>query len=189
MDTIIFSGIGCLLVLFAVVLIKKHKHFIAHSIVVDGEIINIVDRAHTTRGTLGGVKEQRILKVPVVRYRYNRFYQFESDTDISQEDLTVGSSVSVRINPLKPKSAKLDIGLKQSNLVFTVMIGLGLFFIIMGAMQFSSNDFDLSLFDDWFTLGFVLAGGIYLYIKLSPLLSFLKHSPIYTENAEEVEGD
>ena len=188
MDTILFSGVGCGLILLAIFLMKKHKHFMSHSIEVEGKIIDVVERLHTTRTAMGGVEDKQLLKHPVVQYRYNKSYQFQSDMDVSKEDVKVGSSVTVRINPLQPKAAKLDISLKSNTLMFMLMIGLGVFLIGIGAVQFKPSDFsNLSLFDDWFTLAFVVVGGIYLYIKLSPMFGFLKYGAIYTENAEEVE--
>lgn len=189
MDMIIFSGAGCFLIVLAALLIKKHKCFVAESIEVEGEVIDVVERLHTTRGAMGGVEEQRLLKHPIVEYRYNKSYKFQSDMDVSKEAVKVGSRVTVRINPLHPKAAKLDLSLKNNTLLFMLMIGLGVFFIGIGAIQFKPSDFsNLSLFDDWFTLGFVVVGGIYLYIKLSPIFSLLKHNSIYAENAEEVDG-
>ena len=188
MDTILFSGVGCGLIVLAVILIKKHKHFMFHSIEVEGEIVDIVERLHTTQNAMGGVEERRLLKHPVVKYRYNKNYKFQSDIDASEEDVKVGSRVTVRINPLEPKAAKLEISLKSHTLMFMLMIGLGVFFIGIGAIQFKPSDFsNISLFDNWFTLGFVVAGGIYLYIKVLPIFSLMKYNSIYTENAEEVD--
>ena len=189
MDTILFSGVGCGLIVLAIILIKKHKHFMSHSIEVEGEIVDIVERLHTTRTAMGGVEDQRLLKHPVVKYRYNKSYKFQSDMDVSKETVKVGSRVTVRIDPLQPKAAKLDISLKSNTLLFILMIGLGVFLIGIGAVQFKPSDFNnVSLFDDWVTLGFVVVGGIYLYVKLGPLFGFLKYGSIYTENAEEVDG-
>jgi len=180
MDTILFSGVGCGLIFFALFLMKKHKHFMSHSIEVEGEIIDIVERLHTTQNS------QRLLKHPVVKYRYNKSYKFQSDMDVSKEAVKVGSRVTVRIDPMQPKAAKLDMSLKSNSLMFILMIGLGVFLIGIGAVQFKPSDFtNLSLFDDWVTLGFIVVGGIYLYVKLGPLFSFLKYNSIYTENAEE----
>ena len=179
MDTILFSGVGCCLILLAIFLNKKHKHFMSLSIEVPGEIIDVVERIHTA--------DKQLLRHPIIKYRYNRFYKFKSDVDISKEALTVGSSVIVRINPMHPKAAKWEVSLQQNRLFLWVLIGLGLFFIVIGAVQYKPIDFDISLFDDWFTLGFVVVGGVYLYIKLSPLYDFMKHSPAYTENATEVD--
>ena len=54
MDTILFSGVGCGLIIFAVILIKKHKYFMSHSIEVEGEIVDIVERLHATQNAFGG---------------------------------------------------------------------------------------------------------------------------------------
>lgn len=188
MDTILFSGVGCGLIFFAVFLMKKHKYFMSHSIVLEGEVIDIVERLHTTQNAIGGVEDQRLLKHPVVKYRYNKSYKFQSDIDVSNEAVKVGSRVTVRIDPMQPKAAKLEMSLKSFSLMFTLMIGLGVFFIGIGAVQFKPSDFtNVSLFDNWFMLIFVVVGGAYLYIKLSPIYSLLKYNSIYTENAEEVD--
>ncbi len=187
MDTIIFSGVGVAIISFAIFLLKKHNYFMSKSIEVPGEIVDIVERLHTTRGAMGGVSKQRLLRVPVVRYRYNKSYQFQSDIDITQKGLAIGSSVMVRIDPLRPKAAKLSVGLSDNSLFFKLMMGLGVFFIILGGVQYDPNDFNVVLFDNWFTLAFIVFGGIYLYIKLSPMFGFLKYNPLYLENAEEVD--
>lgn len=188
MDTILFSGVGCGLIFLAFFLMKKHKHFMSHSTEVEGEIIDFVEKWHTTRTAMGGVEDQRLLKHPVVKYRYNKSYKFQSDMDVTKEAVKIGSRVTVRIDPMQPKAAKLDMSLKSNSLMFILMIGLGVFLIGIGSVQFKPSDFtNLSLFDDWVTLGFVVMGGFYLYVKLGPLFSFLKYNSIYTENAEEVD--
>lgn len=186
MDTILFSGVGVLLVLFAMALIKKHKQFVANSVEVPGEVIDIVQTYQVNRDGEGGARS-RVRQVPVVKYRYNRFYKFQSDIDIARKGVTIGSPVTVRIDPFKPKTAKLELGLANHVMLFRLMIGLGIFFIIIGAVQYEPRDFDLDHFNNWVPLAFMVFGGIYLYFKLSPLIGFLKHNPIYTENAEELD--
>ena len=189
MDTILFSVFGFGFIFFAIVLMKKHKHFMAHSIEVEGEIVDIIERLHTTRGAMGGIEDQSLRKHPVVEYRYNKSYRFQSDMDVRTESVKIGSRVIVRINPLEPKAAKLVMSLKNNTWFFKLMIGLGIFLIGIGAAQFEPSDFsNLSLFEDWATVGFIVIGGIYLYVKVRPLFSFLKYGSIYTENAEEVES-
>jgi len=189
MDTFLFSGVGVGFILLAIFLIKKHKHFMESSIEVQGEIVDIIEKTHITRNTFGHVEDKKLFKHPVVKYRYHRFYQFQSDIDVSREDLSVGSSVSVRINPLKPTTAKLEIGLNNNMLFFWLMIGLGLFLIGIGAVQFKPSDYtNLSLFDNWLALGFILVGGIYLYIKIGPILSLMRYNSIYSENAKELDN-
>jgi len=108
-------------------------------------------------------------------------------TDITQKGLAIGSSVTVRIDQLRTKAAKLSVGLSDNSLFFMLMMGVGVFLIIIGGVQYDPNDFNIALFDDWFTLAFIVFGGGYLYVKLSPMFGFLKHNPLYMENAEEVD--
>jgi len=85
--------------------------WVSFIIEVQGEVVDIIEKMHTSRGNFSGASQQRLRRHLVVKYRYNRFYQFESDMDVA-DGLNVGSTIAVRVNPMQPKAAKLSVSLK-----------------------------------------------------------------------------
>lgn len=188
MDTLMFGGVGLLFTIFGLFFMKKHRDFIANCIKVDGTVIDIVDKTYITRNISGQVTKQRSYKVPLVQYRYKKLYQFQADVDVSTHKLARDTRVEVMINPFKPKTAKLTIGAQESMIAFRIMIVVGVFSIIIGAVQFNPREFNLDFLYNPLTLAIITFSIIFLYLKLGPILSILPNTPIYTENAVEVEN-
>lgn len=187
MDTLMFGGVGLFFILFGLLLTKKHSDFILKGIKISGRVIDVVDKVHISRGTFGQITEQSTIKAPVVEYKYKKSYKFEAEVDVRSYNLTQGSVVEVIINPLKPKTAKLSIGAKESTMIFKLMIGLGIFSCGIGAINFNPNDFNFHFLNDPFTLAIVIITIVYVYLKLWPILRVLPFMPIYHENAVEVD--
>jgi len=175
-----------LFLVFGVVLYIKHNRFVAKCVEVKAVIVDVVDKVHISHNIFGQVEEKRTIKTPIVQYKYNQLYQFQSEVDARNHSLDVGDKVTVLLNPLVPKAARLDVGLTENTMLFKLMIGLGGFLFGLGVYLFNPNDFNLSIFKDLFSAAIIIFIVIYAYIKLSPLLSFLQFMPIYHENAKEV---
>lgn len=186
MDTILFAGVGLFFIYLGLMLNHKHKKFVANSIEIDGRIVSIIDRVNRTRGNFGQVTDINTIKAPLVQYRYGLLYEFEAELDTSTHDLGVGSSVVVLIDPLRPKTAKLQLAATQSTWMFKIMIGLGTFACILGAIQYKPIHFDLSFFEHPFMLIFICIVAFTFYTKVLPTLRLLKYAPIYQDNAREV---
>lgn len=178
MDTLMFGGGGLFFILLGLFLIKKHRDFVSHCIKVDGRVIDIVTK----------VTNRYRFQAPIVQYKYNKNYKFQAEVDAGSHNLTHGSMVKVLINPRQPKTAKLGIGAKESAIVFYLMIGLGVFSLMIGVMLFNPNEFNVDFLYDPLTLAIVAISVIFLYLKLWPMLTILPNTPIYSENAVEVEN-
>lgn len=181
-----FGGVGIFFVILGLFLLKKHRNFVSQCITVEGKVIDIVDKQYITRGSFGQVTKRRIIKTPIVLYKYHKRYKFQAEIDARYHNLSLDSVVEVLINPLRPRTAKLRIGATENTTAFYIMIGLGVFSSIIGVVLFNPNEFNLDFLYTPFALGIITVTIVFLYLKLWPLLSILPHAPIYTENAEEI---
>ncbi len=187
MDTIMFTGGGLFFIFLGLFLRKKHQQFMASSIIVNGKIVDIVEKVNISRNTFGGIEDKRIIWTPIVQYKYNKLYEFQSEVDANSHGLKKQSNVDVLIDPLKPKVAKLTVGAKDSSMLMLIMIGLGSFLSIIGLILFNPNDFDIGSLTEPFPLLVTVFAGTFFYVKIWPILSMFAVADIYTENAKEVE--
>ncbi len=187
MDTIIFLGGGLLFVLLGFFLRKKHQDFMSKCITVNGVITDIVEKINITRNSLGGVEDRKVVHTPIVQYKYNKLYEFQSEIDANSHYLKKSANVEVLIDPLKPKVAKLLLGANENTLFFKIIIGIGSFLSIIGTALFNPNDFSLDFIADPVMLLIITAVLGFLYFKALPIITMISMADIYTENAKEVE--
>lgn len=183
-----FLGGGLLFVFLGFFLIKKHQDFMNKCITVNGVITDIVEKVNITRNSLGGVEDRKVVHTPIIQYKHNKLYEFQSEIDANSHYLKKGANVEVLINPLKPKAAKLLIGAKENTMIFKLMIGLGGFLSIIGLALFEPNELSFDFLERPITLIAIIFSLGFLYFKVLPMLSLLAGADIYTENAKEVEN-
>jgi len=188
MDTLMFGGVGMFFLILGLFLNKKHRNFVAHCIKVDGRVIGIVDKVYKSRGAFGRVVDGRTVREPIVQYRYNKLYKFQAEIDAKTHDLAHDSKLEVLINPAHPRTAKLSLTAHNNIIVFRMMMVAGLFSMIIGAITFNPNELNFDFLYDPVTVAVIIITIIFLYLKLAPVLRALPHTPIYPENAVEVEN-
>lgn len=189
MDTVMFTGGGLLFVWLGFFLRRKHQQFMSRCITINGKIIDIVEKVNIRRNATGAINGKRTIQVPVIEYKYNKRYQFQSEVDANQHGIKKGEKVEVVIDPLKPKVAKLMLAAKDNTMLFWLMIGLGTFLSIIGLIQFNPKDFDIDLLANPFTIAVIIFSAIFFYLKVLPLLQMMAFADIYTENAKQMDEE
>ena len=186
MESLIPLAAGLFCLFFGIFLQRRLARFVGTSTKVHGEIITITVQQHTSHTSVGVTKHKNIY-MPIVQYRYDRNYRFESPINARRHRLQPGSELVVLIDPRKPRIAMTETDAKERKIMYRVFQALGALFLLMGIVMMEQETFDIH-FDPMLIL-LLLCIALFLYIKAWPLLDLLHPRGGYYENAVLIDTD
>jgi len=188
MTTLIAGTMGLFFLFLGLTLFRQHKKFLRKCIRVQGTIVEINEWFHTKRGMLGNQRRNLTPKnYPIVQYRYNgQNYEYQADTDVNPVFMPKGTSLTVLIEPMRPKAAKLEMGMKVDKILFSIFTFLGLISLLVAIIDFDLASFVKDMYDPFFIV-IAISFAIFVFVYLGPMLKEMKRSSIYPERANKVD--
>jgi len=188
MTTLIAGTIGLFFLYIGLALLRKHKEFLRNSIRLQGSIIEINKLLYTEKGKFGNMRRHLTPRMyPTVQYRYNgKNYQYHADAEINPVIMPKGTSLTVLIDPMRPKAPQLEIGMKNGTFLFGIFVFIGLICLVVAVIDFDPTSFVKDITDP-FVIVIAIFLAIFAYLEITPMLKEMNQSKIYPERAKEIE--
>jgi hypothetical protein len=185
MESILVFIVGLTFVFLGIFIFNGSEKFKSNAIKLPGRVTEIKERTITTRNALGSVERVRKINCPVIEYDLNSRYEFIAEVDCDIQQLKIGDSADVLIDPDNHKIAKLDIGNNQTKIISIIFVVLGLASTFVSIKLFNIDDFDIKELMSPFNMIYI-GGIVYVAYKFIPIMKLLmESSTIYSENSEK----